>query len=377
MEEISNEFALNASSFSTLGSLDALAYAVIQIPLGIMVDKIGIKKTILASIILCILGSVIFATAEYFWLIQLSRILTGLGSASSFMCTLKFISDRFPPNRRALLMGLTLSLGVGGAITANKGISFLLQFENWHTILYLAAALGSILLLFNYLLVPNYKAHNSNIIQINALLSDLLSLVKNKQIWKYSFLSSGFYVPLAILAELWGIAFLKKNYQISQTDAAHLASLLYIGLGIGSIIIPWLAEKKKAMNQTLFICCLINCLSLLILLYQPHLSYLGASCNLLILGFFSGAEIICFSGALLHNDKNHSGEIIGIVNTINMLSVAFFKYLAGLILDLTNTFTSSTSYSLNSYVMAFLPFILMLLICAFVVFKMLLETKNS
>src|SRR5262245_58717761 len=66
-------FHLTAEQFATLGAFYLYAYSLCQIPIGVVVDYVGVRKTVLTSIILCILGTLLLAFAKTLPALQLSR----------------------------------------------------------------------------------------------------------------------------------------------------------------------------------------------------------------------------------------------------------------------------------------------------------------
>lgn len=336
IDEIRHDFNLTADQFGTLGSFYLYAYSLLQIPLGIIVDRIGVRRTILGSIILCLGGSTLMASSEVFIYAQISRIMIGAGSASAFMCSLKIIADRLPPGSRGFLMGATLTLGTVGALVAGKPLVYLLDSYGWRTTMLYTTIVGVVILIFAYIFLPKRKKGLSEISQetLKSVWSNVLSVVKNRQVMLYAFLAVGVYTPLSALADLWGTAFLMQKFSLPRGEAAHTTMMLYIGLAIGSLIMPWICEKYKILNITIQVCGIAILGLFAFLLYGPVISGTGLMLVLVPLGFFCGAEMMCFTGALFYSNPNNSGITIGVVNTLNMLGGAILQQFIGYSLDL-------------------------------------------
>ncbi len=337
IDQLTQEFNLRAEEFATLGAFSLLAYSVLQIPLGIIVDKIGVKKTVLVSILLCISGSYLFATAQKFWVAQFSRVLIGAGSASAFMCSLKIIADHFPPGKRGLLMGATLTLGTIGALISGKAIIYIMDNSSWRHVLLASAFLGIIIFVLAFIFISHEKETSK--IRLNhhpfpVVIKNVIAIFKNKNILIYAVLAIGLYIPLSVFTDLWGIAFLKQKFHLNQTSATNIALMMYLGLGIGSLVLPWLCEKFDTLNIAILVCGFMVLFIFSYLVYGPHLSESALSIFLVVLGFFCGAEMMCFTGALQFSKQENSGEIIGVVNTLNMLGSAVLQQLIGTALDL-------------------------------------------
>jgi predicted MFS family arabinose efflux permease len=335
IDEIRHDFGVNADQFATLGSFYLYAYSLLQIPLGFIVDRIGVKRTILASIVLCLAGSALIAYSHLFLLAQFSRILIGAGSASAFMCSLKIVADRLPPGSRGFLMGATLTLGTVGALVAGKPLVYFLDSAGWRTTMLYTTAIGIIILISAFLFLPK-RAQNRPILAQESIKSEaknLLSLIQNKQIILYAFLAVGLYAPLSALADLWGTAFLMQKFSLPRAEAAHTTMMMYIGLAIGSLFMPWMCEKYNILNRAIQACGLGIITLFAFLLYGPEINTMQLTILLLCLGFFCGAEMMCFAGALLYANPNNSGLTIGVVNTFNMLGGALLQQFIGYSLD--------------------------------------------
>lgn len=335
IHEIRHDFNVNAEQFATLGAFYLYAYSLLQIPLGMIVDRVGVRRTIIVSIILCLVGSALIALSHVFFLAQFSRVLIGIGSASAFMCSLKIIADRLPPGSRGFLMGATLTLGTIGALIAGKPLAFLLDAFGWRATMLYTTAIGIIVLIIAFIFLPKRSKHRPTLAQesIQSEAKNLFSILKNQQIILYGLLAVGLYAPLSALADLWGTAFLMQKFLLARSDAAHITMMMYIGLFIGSLFMPWLCEKYNILDYAIQICALGIVTLFAFLLYGPEINSTQLIVLLLCLGYFCGAEMMCFTGALLYTNRNNSGLTIGVVNTFNMLGGAFLQQFIGYSLD--------------------------------------------
>jgi sugar phosphate permease len=109
---------------------------------------------------------------------------------------------------------------------------------------------------------------------------------------------------------------------------------MYIGLTIGSLLLPWVSEKFNKLNEAIMFCGFGVLIVLAIIIYAPALEIYVLKSLLLTLGIFCGAEMMCFTGALLASKKLESGQVIGVVNTLNMLGGAIVQQTIGTILDM-------------------------------------------
>ncbi len=381
-KDLKIEFGITADQFASLGSLYLLAYSLLQIPLGIITDRIGVRKMVLISTIFCISGGLIFSYTENFTLIQISRILIGAGSASALMCALKQIADCFPSGKRALLMGFTLTMGTGGALFAGEFIQNMTMQFGWREASFFSALLGFITLILSFFLIPKSNEIIEMLKVYNqyeySIYSKLLAIISHRPIMIYSIIAIGLYSPLATFGDLWGSSFLSQKFSLEQVEASSISLLLYLGLSIGSILMPWLAEKYNKMNFVIVFCIFGVLISLLLIVYGPVFDIITLKIMMIMIGIFSGAEMICFTAALQYSKITNSGEIIGVVNTMNMLGSAILQQAVGTILDQrwNGTFVDNMPYySSEDFIVAVLPITIVISICTIIALSLFCQKK--
>lgn len=335
--ELRTEFRMTAEEFSSLGALYLYAYALLQIPLGILIDRVGVRRTVIGSVLLCIFGGLTFAWSQTLLGVQLSRICIGAGSAAAFMSGLKVAADLLPQGKRGLFMGATLTLGTIGALTAGKPLALLIERAGWRNTVFVCAALGVLVLLLVTVFLP--KRSNTNESQAPTLkwretLKTIWAIMRNRRVMTYAILAVGVYTPLSVLADLWGTAFLMQKFHLARGEAAQTSMMMYLGLAIGSLLLPWLCEKWDCVDQAIKWCGFGILGAFGFILLGPELEIWSLSALLITLGIFCGAEMMCFSGAVRYTNPQTSGMTIGVVNTLNMMGGGVLQQVIGSLLDL-------------------------------------------
>ena len=294
----------------------------------------------------------------------------GIGSAPAFMIPLKIIADNFFAGSRGALMGATLTIGTIGALSASHFVSLLLDHYEWRDIWSILSIIGFPLLIIIYFAIPKSQANKMTMNYANtpktSVWLEVRHILKDRNILLYAFLAIGLYSPLAALADLWGAAFLSVKLGLDQASAAKAIMILYFGLAFGSIFIPWFFEKNNRLNLGIKWSALLIVIILSIVIYFPINTVLTLVTCLFVIGLLCGAEILCFTGALRYANSKNSGEIIGIVNTLNMLGSALLQQLIGYLLDLNWGGAVSDNglrmYDITHYYIALLPLITVVVI---------------
>lgn len=329
-QELRMDLLLSAVDFSTLGAMYLYAYGGMQVPLGAIVDRLGLKKVALTAISLCVAGSVLFYVSGSLWQLQLGRLLMGIGSAPVFMCSLKICADYIPSGHRGLYMGTTLTMGTLGALVTGNLVVSLLDTIGWRNTILALGMLGLLIVILIIFNLPSYTKPTDQELFNWAILKNVF---KNKIVYIYGILGLGFFSSLTVFADLWGTAYLAKRYGVGRADAASAAMTMYMGLALGSLLLPWFFEKKNRIFFGLQLCAFIVVGLFFGFMLIPDLSFAGAKILMFLLGVFSGAIMLSFTGASLETTKETSGLTISIVNAFNMFGGAILNQIVGVLLD--------------------------------------------
>ena len=380
IEEIRQDFHMNADQFAMMGAMGGYGYSLMQVPLGILIDRVGIRTIALWSITLCVLGTFLLTISHDHVVAYFSRFIIGLGAASAFMSSLKIASDYLPASKKGIVIGATLAFGAAGALITSSSLNYLLkQFPTWQTSFVIFAVAGLLILLFAFIYLP--KQINKIEENVQDIWHDLSKIITNKEVIIYAFIAIGLFVPLSVMADLWGTAFLVKKFELTREVASPILMNIYIGMAIGSIILPYLAEKYNILDQVIQVSALILLILFAMLVYVPGLTYVNLVTLLILIGFFCGAEMLCFTAALRYTNSSTSGMTIGVVNTLNMLSGAIMQQVIGAYLDFTwhghLDQHGLRIYSMKEFVEAFSILVIIIAICAIVAFLTLNNKKQK
>lgn len=381
VNELRFDFALTAEQFSYFGAFNLYAYSLLQIPVGLLVDKYGVRRMVLASIALCLVATILASLTSNLYFAYLSRIMMGAGSACSFMCTLKSVVDYLPEKGRGVWMGATLTLGVAGALIAGKPLSITMDLVGWRHALLLTTIIGASIFVLVFTVFPRQKIEQnvSEKTTANDILCGIQAILKTRMVLIYAFLAVGLYTPLSVMADLWGVAYIMSKFGLDRSRAAEVSMMLYIGLCIGSLALPYVAEKYNALNTTIRICIFGILTTLCAILFLPNLGTWEVSLLFLLLGLFCGAEMLCFTGITNYAPPGKIGVTFGITNTANMLGGAIAQQIIGFALDrfLWNGALDAHGhrlYSNSDYTMALSSLAIIIIACCWVSSK--LPKKN-
>jgi len=367
VNDLMRDFRVNAAELGNFSAIFFYVYAIMQIPVGLLIDKYGPRKLLTFAAGVCALGSFLFGSAELISTACMGRMLIGLGSAFAAISCLKLAANWFPLNRFALLTGLTVMVGMLGAINGQAPLALLIEHLSWRESMHVLGLVGLILAGLIYLIVrdkPEPVMLKPTQPKTN-LWQGLKYIVSNKQTWLASIYGGLMYAPTTAFAGLWGVPFLMSAYHINRTSAAAMISLIFIGWVIGSPSWGWLSDRLQRRKLPLILATIGTLCTLSCILYINNLSLLWMNIMLVGFGFFSGGFLPVFSIVKEINPPEYNATALSFVNTLNMVGGALAQPLIGYLLDTRWTGQMENGariYQLTNFHIAFFLLPIMLLL---------------
>ena len=119
---------MDAATFGTLAGYYYLGYAGMQIPLGIMLDKMSFRIVTFLAIITASLGTLVFVTTDNWHYLLAGRFLMGAGSGVAFLAVAKITKTYFSEKYHPLMIGLAFSFGLTGAVFGATPMRYLFDY---------------------------------------------------------------------------------------------------------------------------------------------------------------------------------------------------------------------------------------------------------
>lgn len=333
--ELMKTFQLDAAQLGNLAACYFYIYAAMQIPSGFLLDRYGPRYLLTFGTFTCMCGAILFGSATHLLPAQIGRFCIGLGASFAVIGTLKLIANWFPRNRFAFLTGLTITVGMLGAVGGQTPLALLVDKFDWRISMILLAIAGGILCVMIWFIVRDYpQSYRPTRKKIESPFTGLWGVLKSKPSWLLAIYGGLMFAPSSILGALWGVPFLTTSYGISRPVAASIISILFIGWAVGSPTSGYLSDYLNKRNLTLWTGTIGALITLSCFLYI-HMPLALLSITLFAFGFFSSLFLPSF--AIIHeiNPPQSCATALGLMNMVNMFGGAFGQPLIGWILDKT------------------------------------------
>lgn len=155
---IREDLQLSNEQYSWIVSSFLLAYAIMQMLSGRLIDKIGTKKGFSFAVIWWSIANMLHAFGRGVLSLSIFRFLLGIGEAGNYPAAMKAISEWFPKSERTKAVGI-LNMGPGlGAIIAPPLVAGLILTVGWKGAFVVTGLLGFFwLALWRWIYFPPFQ----------------------------------------------------------------------------------------------------------------------------------------------------------------------------------------------------------------------------
>jgi predicted MFS family arabinose efflux permease len=330
--DIMAEFNTDASLLGLMSSMYFFPYALAQIPVGLLLDRIGIRRTVTILATISCIGSLIFSLSPSLLLLAVGRALVGFGVGGFYVSSLKAIAVWFEPGRFATLAGLLTSIGNLGAIFASYPLAVMSLSFGWrHSFLIISLVMAALTGVAWFKIKDESKEKFHSKESVSKDLKTVFSYREFQKMVIMPFLVYGLFISFQ---GLWGGPFLMDVYGMNKSDAGAL--ILFIGLGfmIMSPLAGLISDKiMKRKPVLIFGMVLSFAFWLLMSLLGGSLGHYELIGALFLLGTpFAFCNIYMTISKELFGSEI-SGTSMASFNTFGFLGAGFFQYFMGFLLD--------------------------------------------
>lgn len=158
-----NDLGLSASDLGLLTSANLFAFAAFQLPLGVLLDRYGPRKTEAVLLIVAAAGTAIFALAGSLALLMLGRAMIGLGTSACLMAAFTAYALWLPKDRLPAVNGYQMVAGGIGALIGTTPIEFIEAALGWRGVFWVLTGVALAMAIIVYTVVPRRKeAHHGS-----------------------------------------------------------------------------------------------------------------------------------------------------------------------------------------------------------------------
>ncbi|MCB1110363.1 MAG: MFS transporter [Chlamydiia bacterium] len=310
--------------------INPYAYCIIifQIPVAILIDKMGARRMTSLGIVIFGLGSVFFGFAKVDWQLWAAAFILGFGWVTAFVNALKLAFNWFVPKQFAFVAGLTLSIAALGIAVGQPIASVLLHYLGWRQMMVDFGIIGILYALIFFSLVRDsepgarYSVHQyENHVPLVKAIGHVFSKGQN---WVVAIFYALFSAPWLTYLGLWHASFFEVAYNVSK-QAGIILNVTYASLfAIACPFFAYLSTRYQNRKRFLYIGVVSTLIFSTLTIYIPGLPYPLAAMFSMITAFSSGVIALSFPLIIERNIPIVAATVFGFAYTLHFILKILF-----------------------------------------------------
>ena len=330
---LAREIGLTADRLGFVAASYFIAFALMQIPTGLLLDRYGPRRTTAGLTVLAVAGCAIFAVADSFAQLLLGQMLMGVGTAAGFMGGVVVCARWFPVRRFATMSGLMLGIGNAGGILAATPLALGIEAWGWRwMMLALAAAMALDALLIALMVGDAPPGHAPRHPESPRQVFQGLKLVlTSRQVWRLMALAFVGFSTVTTVRGLWGGPYLLEVHGLSPIGAGNVLLAMSLGVILGAVAygpLDRLLDRRRAIGLAGGSCLAA---SFALLALWPHPPLWAAAAAFVLIGACGQTYVIVLGQARAGFSDRLIGRLITTLNTAVFLGNFVMQALSGLI----------------------------------------------
>ena len=236
------EFALSASELGMLAACMLAAYALVQLPDGMALDRIGARNVQAALAVITAAGFALFALAESFAALVIARVIIGVGVSAGLMAIIKANAQWFAPAKVAFITGIAVSIGGLGSVLSTGPVAFALPALGWRGILWVLCGLSAATALWIFVSVPHGGGRKSD---IKTELGVMGSILRSPVFWRYAPAVAMLSVLNFAYLGLWAGPWLRDVAGYDSRGSANILLAYTVTMMAGAFLVGAAASRAK------------------------------------------------------------------------------------------------------------------------------------
>ena len=334
--ELINEFDLSAGELGLLGGGYFLGFASVQIPLGYLLDLKGPRKIVSYFLSIAIIGIILFALAQNFLTLLISRVIIGIGVGACLMGPLTAYRVWYQDETQQRSNSWMLMVGAVGMLFSSLPVQYLLPTIGWRGVFINLSILTTICIILIIIFIPKW---NVNDLDKNPETGTL------KEIWKNNFFRS--LVPMGLfnygglfaIQTLWAGPWMVRVSGYTPEESAKGLFMIYFFMLISFLVWGFFVPKiSKNINDAIKLLKIGTPFSLIIL---GLIIYLGPDAGAIHWTLFVVSAIflsLSQPAVGMAFTLSNAGKALTSFNLLLFVGAFFVQWMMGIIIDLSINF---------------------------------------
>jgi predicted MFS family arabinose efflux permease len=365
--ELMADLKLDSASLGTLSAAWFISFALMQIPIGLALDRFGPRRTVACLMGVAVLGTIIFARAGSLAAAVAGQMLIGAGCAPVFVGTMVAVARWFPPERFATLSSVILSCASAGTLLSSRPFAMAADWLGWRGAMLVAAGLTLLSLVLVAALArgPGHVPESEERMEpFGELLRGLGAVARIRELWPILPMAFIAYAVFITLRGLWAGPYLAEVFGLAPIARGDVLLVMSLALPAGTLLHAWAERRWRSRRWPVLLgsWLAVGCLIALIPLGDSSLVLSAAMLTLIVA--CGATYVLIMTQGRQFLPAHQVGRGITLLNFANFLGAAILQQTSGFVAQHARDLGQAPS-AVYGWVFAFLAGCLALALIAY------------
>jgi len=335
--ELDREVALSSSQLGILSASFFVAFGLMQIPVGMLLDRFGQRRTIAITLLVAMAGALWFWLGEGFVGLTAARALMGMGCSAVFMGVLVTCSRWLSPDRFGTASSVSIGIGGLGVLLATTPFVALQTAVGWRGAFLVIGLVTGATALATWLGIkdapPGHPSHDQPRESLRDVLRGVLQVLGNRQLPYILAVAFTGYSSIMSVVGMWGGPYLDAVFGLTGVARGNVLFAMAACMITGNLLFGFLDQVVRNRKRLMLAAGSIVAAVFMTLAATSGLAVWQVTGLLMLLALANGYVALNYAQARLLFPDHMVGRALTAVNLFVFLGVAFMQTATGFLVE--------------------------------------------
>jgi MFS family permease len=329
---LQRDLGVTAEGLAALTGAFPAAFALAMLPVGVALDRWGVKPTALALMTIAGVGALLGAVATGPWSMLLAQCVLGIGCSGMLMCPVTFAAKNLPPQKFGLWGGVIQAFGNTGMLLSASPLALLVEAAGWRAGYLACALLAAGAATAVALLVREKRDAMQARRSLAEDARDVVALGLSREIRAPVVIAFASFAAVLGVRGLWGGPWLMEVRGLTRIEAGNVLLLATFALIAGPAIAGVLERRFQARRRGLLVAGHLGGAAAIVAMVAAGAAGLPVVADALLLvafGLLISLQVICFALVRAAVPPDRVGRALSAMNISFFGGAAVFQAASG------------------------------------------------
>lgn len=327
------DLGVSADGLAALTGAFPAAFALTMLPVGVALDRFGVKPTALALLAIAAVGAALGAAATGPWSMLAAQLVLGIGCSGMLMCPMTYAAKSLPPQKFGLWGGVIQAFGNTGMLLSASPLALLVDHAGWRSGYLACAALAVGAAFIVVIVVREVRTAPQARRSMLEDARDVITLGLSRSIRGPVVIAFASFAAVLGVRGLWGGPWLMDIKGLARVPAGNVLLACTIALIIGPVVAGMLERRFQRHRRGLLAAGHLGAAGAIVLIVAGGAFGWGVAMDAVLLfafGLLVSAQVICFALVRAAVPPDRVGRALSAMNVSFFGGAAVLQAVSGI-----------------------------------------------